>query len=173
MAKQLRRNQPVARQKYRAIWRKPSFALELEDPESALIVVRTRRTAAELTSPWQLVAIAVVPRWLLNKLCESGYCAFRNSRCVEYCYRYCGAGFGVDRFDSSWSFDLPDSVRSYVHQIGHTGRAGSREGTAISLVQAFAGSVSSSKWTPRRLEKNQLHSNTGADWKAHQIETAE
>jgi ATP-dependent RNA helicase DeaD len=34
------------------------------------------------------------------------------------------------------NFDLPDSVETYVHRIGRTGRAG-KEGTAISLVQPF------------------------------------
>ncbi len=34
------------------------------------------------------------------------------------------------------NFDLPDSVETYVHRIGRTGRAG-KEGTAITLVQPF------------------------------------
>jgi len=34
------------------------------------------------------------------------------------------------------NYDLPDSVETYVHRIGRTGRA-DKEGTAISLVQPF------------------------------------
>ncbi|MCY7320750.1 MAG: DEAD/DEAH box helicase, partial [Phormidesmis sp. CAN_BIN36] len=45
-------------------------------------------------------------------------------------------GNHVDDLTHVINYDLPDSVESYVHRIGRTGRAG-KEGTAISLVHAL------------------------------------
>ncbi|MEL6164736.1 MAG: C-terminal helicase domain-containing protein, partial [Cyanobacteria bacterium J06628_3] len=45
-------------------------------------------------------------------------------------------GLDVDELTHVINFDLPDSVETFVHRIGRTGRAG-KEGTAISLVQPF------------------------------------
>jgi ATP-dependent RNA helicase DeaD len=45
-------------------------------------------------------------------------------------------GLDVDQLSHVINYDLPDSVETYVHRIGRTGRAG-KEGTAISLVQPF------------------------------------
>jgi ATP-dependent RNA helicase DeaD len=45
-------------------------------------------------------------------------------------------GLDVDQLSHVINYDLPDSVETYVHRIGRTGRAG-KEGTAITLVQPF------------------------------------
>jgi len=43
-------------------------------------------------------------------------------------------GLDVDSVDLVINYDLPDSVETYIHRIGRTGRAG-KTGTAISLIQ--------------------------------------
>lgn len=111
--------------------------LELEDPESAIIFVRTRRAAAELTSELQAAGHSADEyhgdlnqsqrERLLNR--------FRQQQ-VRWIVAtdIAARGLDVDHLTHVINYDLPDSVESYVHRIGRTGRAG-REGTAISLVQ--------------------------------------
>lgn len=110
--------------------------LELEDPESALIFVRTRKAAAELTGHLQAAGHSVDEyhgnlnqtqrERLLNR--------FRQSQ-VRWVVAtdIAARGLDVDHLTHVINYDLPDSVESYVHRIGRTGRAG-REGTAISLI---------------------------------------
>jgi ATP-dependent RNA helicase DeaD len=111
--------------------------LEMEDPESALIFVRTRQAAADLTSQLQAAGHSVDEyhgnlnqaqrERLLNR--------FRQSQ-VRWVVAtdIAARGLDVDHLTHVINYDLPDSVESYVHRIGRTGRAG-REGTAISIIQ--------------------------------------
>ncbi len=113
--------------------------LEMEDPESALIFVRTRRTAAELTNQLQSAGHSVDEYHgdLSQQARERLLIRFRN-RQVRWVVAtdIAARGLDVDQLSHVINFDLPDSVETYVHRIGRTGRAG-KEGTAISLVQPF------------------------------------
>ncbi|MBR8837631.1 MAG: DEAD/DEAH box helicase [Stigonema ocellatum SAG 48.90 = DSM 106950] len=113
--------------------------LEMEDPESALIFVRTRRTAAELTNQLQSAGHSVDEYHgdLSQQARERLLNRFRN-RQVRWVVAtdIAARGLDVDQLSHVINFDLPDSVETYVHRIGRTGRAG-KEGTAISLVQPF------------------------------------
>jgi ATP-dependent RNA helicase DeaD len=113
--------------------------LELEDPESALIFVRTRRAAAELTSHLQAGGHSVDEyhgdlnqaqrERLLNR--------FRQQQ-VRWIVAtdIAARGLDIDHLTHVINYDLPDSVESYIHRIGRTGRAG-REGKAISLIEGY------------------------------------
>ncbi|MBD2566683.1 DEAD/DEAH box helicase [Anabaena lutea] len=113
--------------------------LEMEDPETALIFVRTRRTAAELTNQLQAAGHSVDEYHgdLSQQARERLLIRFRN-RQVRWVVAtdIAARGLDVDLLSHVINFDLPDSVETYVHRIGRTGRAG-KEGTAISLVQSF------------------------------------
>jgi len=113
--------------------------LEMEDPETALIFVRTRRTAAELTNQLQAAGHSVDEYHgdLSQQARERLLTRFRN-RQVRWVVAtdIAARGLDVDQLSHVINFDLPDSVETYVHRIGRTGRAG-KEGTAISLVQPF------------------------------------
>ncbi|MBO3459667.1 DEAD/DEAH box helicase [Aetokthonos hydrillicola Thurmond2011] len=113
--------------------------LEMEDPETALIFVRTRRTAAELTNQLQSAGHSVDEYHgdLSQQARERLLTRFRN-RQVRWVVAtdIAARGLDVEELSHVINFDLPDSVETYVHRIGRTGRAG-KEGTAISLVQPF------------------------------------
>ncbi|MDJ0618503.1 MAG: DEAD/DEAH box helicase [Calothrix sp. MO_192.B10] len=113
--------------------------LEMEDPETAIIFVRTRRTAAELTNQLQTAGHSVDEYHgdLSQQARERLLKRFRN-RQVRWVVATDIAARGLDVSELSHviNFDLPDSPETYVHRIGRTGRAGN-EGTAISLVQPF------------------------------------
>ncbi|MBF2007680.1 MAG: DEAD/DEAH box helicase [Chlorogloeopsis fritschii C42_A2020_084] len=113
--------------------------LEMEDPETALIFVRTRRTAAELTNQLQAAGHSVDEYHgdLSQQARERLLTRFRN-RQVRWVVAtdIAARGLDVDQLSHVINFDLPDSVETYVHRIGRTGRAG-KEGTAITLVQPF------------------------------------
>ncbi|AFY58244.1 DNA/RNA helicase, superfamily II [Rivularia sp. PCC 7116] len=113
--------------------------LEMEDPETALIFVRTRRTAAELTNQLQSAGHSVDEYHgdLSQQARERLLGRFRN-RQVRWVVAtdIAARGLDVDELSHVINFDLPDSVETFVHRIGRTGRAG-KEGTAISLVQPF------------------------------------
>lgn len=111
--------------------------LEMEDPESALIFVRTRQAAAELTSQLQAAGHSVDEyHGNLNQAQRERLLSrFRQSQ-VRWVVAtdIAARGLDVDHLTHVINYDLPDSVDSYVHRIGRTGRAG-REGTAITLIQ--------------------------------------
>ncbi|QLE54551.1 DEAD/DEAH box helicase [Nostoc sp. TCL26-01] len=113
--------------------------LEMEDPETALIFVRTRRTAAELTNQLQAAGHSVDEYHgdLSQQARERLLSRFRN-RQVRWVVAtdIAARGLDVDQLSHVINYDLPDSVETYVHRIGRTGRAG-KEGTAITLVQPF------------------------------------
>lgn len=110
--------------------------LELEDPETALIFVRTRRAAAELTSQLQAAGHSVDEYHgdLSQTQRERLLLRFRQ-RQVRWVVAtdIAARGIHVDDLTHVINYDLPDSLENYVHRIGRTGRAG-KEGTAISLV---------------------------------------
>jgi ATP-dependent RNA helicase DeaD len=111
--------------------------LELEDPESALIFVRTRKAAAELTRQLQAAGHSVDEYHgdLSQSQRERLLLRFRQ-RQVRWVVAtdIAARGLHVEDLTHVINYDLPDSVESYVHRIGRTGRAG-KEGTAISLIQ--------------------------------------
>ncbi|MBD2089611.1 DEAD/DEAH box helicase [Microcoleus sp. FACHB-1515] len=111
--------------------------LELEDPESALIFVRTRRAAADLTRQLQAAGHSVDEYHgdLSQSQRERLLLRFRQ-RQVRWVVAtdIAARGLHVEDLTHVINYDLPDSVESYVHRIGRTGRAG-KEGTAISLIQ--------------------------------------
>jgi ATP-dependent RNA helicase DeaD len=110
--------------------------LELEDPESALIFVRTRRAAAELTRQLQAAGHSVDEYHgdLSQSQRERLLLRFRQ-RQVRWVVAtdIAARGLHVEDLTHVINYDLPDSVESYVHRIGRTGRAG-KEGMALSLI---------------------------------------
>ncbi len=111
--------------------------LELEDPESAIIFVRTKQTAADLT----------------NKLMEAGHSVdeyhgnlsqiqrerlvhrFRDGKVkLVVATDIAARGLDVSNLSHVINFDLPDNAETYIHRIGRTGRAG-KTGKAIALVE--------------------------------------
>jgi len=110
--------------------------LELEAPESAIIFVRTKRTASELTSKLQEAGHSadeyhgnlsqsqrerLVQRWREGKV--------RLVVATDIAAR----GLDLEHLTHVINFDLPDNPETYIHRIGRTGRAG-KTGTAICLV---------------------------------------
>lgn len=136
--------------------------LELEDPESALIFVRTRRTAAELTNLLQTAGHSADEYHgdLTQQARERLLLRFRNKQ-VRWVIAtdIAARGLDVDQLTHVINYDLPDSVETYVHRIGRTGRAGN-EGTAISLVQAF-----------ERRKQQQIERHVRQNWKVISIPT--
>lgn len=113
--------------------------LELEDPEAAIIFVRTRKAAAELTGQLQAAGHSVDEYHgdLSQTQRERLLLRFRQ-RQVRWVVAtdIAARGIHVDDLTHVINYDLPDSVENYVHRIGRTGRAG-KEGTAISLVHSL------------------------------------
>ncbi len=113
--------------------------MAFEEPESAIIFVRTRRTAAELTSYLQGSGYSVDEYHgdLSQSQRERMLQRFREKQ-VRWIVAtdIAARGIHVDDLSHVVNFDLPDSVENYVHRIGRTGRAG-KEGTAISLIQNY------------------------------------
>ena len=136
--------------------------LEMENPESALIFVRTRRTAAELTNQLQSAGHSVDEYHgdLTQQARERLLLRFRNKQ-VRWVIAtdIAARGLDVDDLTHVINYDLPDSVETYVHRIGRTGRAG-KEGTAISLVQPF-----------ERRKQQQIERHVRQSWKVSSIPT--
>ncbi|MBW4544728.1 MAG: DEAD/DEAH box helicase [Symplocastrum torsivum CPER-KK1] len=113
--------------------------LELEDPEAALIFVRTRRAAAELTSQLQSAGHSVDEYHgdLSQSQRERLLSRFRAGQ-VRWVVAtdIAARGLDVDHLTHVINYDLPDQVESYIHRIGRTGRAG-KTGIAISLISSF------------------------------------
>lgn len=110
--------------------------LELENPEAALIFVRTRRAAAELTSQLQAAGHSVDEyHGDLNQAQRERLINRFRQQQVRWVVAtdVAARGLHVDKLTHVINYDLPDSAESYVHRIGRTGRAGN-SGTAISLI---------------------------------------
>lgn len=131
--------------------------LELEDPESALIFVRTRRAAAELTRQLQAAGHSVDEYHgdLSQSQRERLLLRFRQ-RQVRWVVAtdIAARGLHVEDLTHVINYDLPDSVESYVHRIGRTGRAG-KEGVAISLVHPL---------DKRKLKEIERHIRQKLEW---------
>ena len=112
--------------------------LEIEEPDSAIIFVRTKRTASELTSKLQEAGHSVdeyhgnLSQMQRERLVKR----FRDGK-VKMVVATDIAARGLDVQDLSHviNYDLPDNTETYIHRIGRTGRAG-KTGTAIALVHS-------------------------------------
>jgi ATP-dependent RNA helicase DeaD len=110
--------------------------LELEDPETAIIFVRTRRTAGDLTRQLQASGYSVDEYHgdLSQSQRERLMLRFRQQQVkLVVATDIAARGLHVDDLTHVINFDMPDAMESYVHRIGRTGRAG-KKGVAISLV---------------------------------------
>jgi ATP-dependent RNA helicase DeaD len=136
--------------------------MELEDPETALIFVRTRRTAAELTNQLQAAGHSVDEyHGDLTQQARERLLLRLHQRQVRWVVAtdIAARGLDVDHLTHVINYDLPDSPETYVHRIGRTGRAG-KEGTAISLVQPF-----------ERRKQQQIERHLRQSWKVLSIPT--
>jgi ATP-dependent RNA helicase DeaD len=110
--------------------------LEYEDPESAIIFVRTKQAASDLTSQLQAAGHSVDEyHGNLNQSQRERLIArFRRGQLRWLVATDIAArGLDVERVTHVINYDLPDNVENYVHRIGRTGRAG-RAGRAIALI---------------------------------------
>jgi ATP-dependent RNA helicase DeaD len=128
--------------------------LEIESPESAIIFVRTKQTAAELTSKLQEAGQSVdeyhgdlsqVQRERLVQRFREG--KIRLVVATDIAAR----GLDVENLSHVINYDLPDNAETYIHRIGRTGRAG-KTGTAIALVEPI--DRRALKQIERRLRQN-------------------
>lgn len=112
--------------------------LEIEEPDSAIIFVRTKRTASELTSKLQEAGHSVdeyhgnLSQMQRERLVKR----FRDGK-VKMVVATDIAARGLDVQDLTHviNYDLPDNTETYIHRIGRTGRAG-KTGTAIAIAQS-------------------------------------
>lgn len=147
--------------------------LELEDPESAIIFVRTRRSAAELTRQLQAAGHSVDEYHgdLTQAQRERLLLRFRQ-RQVRWVVAtdIAARGLHVEDLTHVINYDLPDSVENYVHRIGRTGRAG-KEGVAISLVHPLDKPKlrAIERHTRQKLETGKIP--TRAEIEAHHLQT--
>lgn len=111
--------------------------LEMANPESAIIFVRTKRTASELTSEL-LEAGQSADEYhgdLNQNQREKLVRRFKEGKIKMIVATDIAArGLDVENLSHVINFDLPDNSESYIHRIGRTGRAG-KTGTAIALVE--------------------------------------
>lgn len=111
--------------------------LELEEPETALIFVRTKRSAAELTSKLQAAGHSADEYHgdLSQNQRERLVQRLRNGQVrMVVATDIAARGLDVEDLSHVINFDLPDNTETYIHRIGRTGRAG-KTGKAISLIQ--------------------------------------
>lgn len=111
--------------------------LEIENPESALIFVRTKQTAAELTSKLQESGHSVDEYHgnLTQSQRERLVQRFRDGKIkLVVATDIAARGLDVEHMTHVINYDLPDNTETYIHRIGRTGRAGNT-GIAISLLE--------------------------------------
>jgi ATP-dependent RNA helicase DeaD len=111
--------------------------LEIEEPESAIIFVRTKNSASELTSKLQEAGQSVDEYHgnLSQSQRERLVQRFREGKIrIVVATDIAARGLDVENLSHVINYDLPDSSETYIHRIGRTGRAG-KTGTAISLIQ--------------------------------------
>ena len=111
--------------------------LEIEEPDTAIIFVRTKRTASELTIKLQEAGHSVdeyhgnlsqIQRERLVKRFRDGKVKMIVATDIA------ARGLDVENLTHVINYDLPDNAETYIHRIGRTGRAG-KTGTAIALIQ--------------------------------------
>ena len=112
--------------------------LEIEEPDSAIIFVRTKRTASELTSKLQEAGHSVdeyhgnLSQMQRERLVKR----FRDGKIkMVVATDIAARGLDVQDLTHVINYDLPDNTETYIHRIGRTGRAG-KTGTAIALVHS-------------------------------------
>ena len=112
--------------------------LEIEEPDSAIIFVRTKRTASELTSKLQEAGHSVdeyhgnLSQMQRERLVKR----FREGKVkMVVATDIAARGLDVQNLSHVINYDLPDNTETYIHRIGRTGRAGNT-GTAIALVHS-------------------------------------
>jgi ATP-dependent RNA helicase DeaD len=111
--------------------------LEMEDPESAIIFVRTKQTASDLTSRLQEIGHSVDEYHgnLSQSQRERLVHRFREGKVkLVVATDIAARGLDVENLSHVINYDLPDNSETYIHRIGRTGRAG-KTGTAISIVE--------------------------------------
>jgi ATP-dependent RNA helicase DeaD len=111
--------------------------LEMANPDSAIIFVRTKRMASELTGDL-LEAGQTADEYhgdLSQSQREKLVRRFKEGKIKMIVATDIAArGLDVANLSHVINFDLPDNSESYIHRIGRTGRAG-KTGTAIALVE--------------------------------------
>ncbi|MCW6037005.1 DEAD/DEAH box helicase [Spirulina subsalsa FACHB-351] len=123
--------------------------LEMEDPESGIIFVRTKRSAAEITSKLQDAGHSVDEYHgdLSQNQRERLVQRFRSGQVrLVVATDIAARGLDVEDLSHVINYDLPDNTETYIHRIGRTGRAG-KTGTAISLIQPM------DRYLLRRIER--------------------
>lgn len=111
--------------------------LEMEDPQSALVFVRTKRTASELTTQLQEAGQSVDEYHgdLSQQQRERLIYRWREGQVkVVVATDIAARGLDVSDLSHVFNYDLPDNSETYIHRIGRTGRAG-KTGKAIALVE--------------------------------------
>jgi ATP-dependent RNA helicase DeaD len=111
--------------------------LEMEDPESAIIFVRTKQTAADLTIKLMEAGHSVDEyHGNLNQTQRERLVhRFRDGKVkLVVATDIAARGLDVNNLSHVINFDLPDNAETYIHRIGRTGRAG-KTGKAIALVE--------------------------------------
>lgn len=112
--------------------------LEIEDPESAIIFVRTKQTASDLTTRLQEIGHCVDEYHgnLSQSQRERLVHRFRDGRIkLVVATDIAARGLDVEGLSHVINYDLPDNSETYIHRIGRTGRAG-KTGKAISIVES-------------------------------------
>jgi ATP-dependent RNA helicase DeaD len=111
--------------------------IEMESPQSAIIFVRTKKTASEVMTQLQEAGQSVdeyhgnLSQIQRERLVQR----FRDGKIhMIVATDIAARGLDVEHLSHVINYDLPDNAETYIHRIGRTGRAG-KEGTAISLVQ--------------------------------------
>jgi len=110
--------------------------LDLEEPESAIVFVRTRRDADVLAE--QLSAQGYLAQAIHGEITqaqrERTLDRFREKRTqILVATDVAARGLDIPEVSHIVNYDMPFDAESYVHRIGRTGRAG-RSGEAITLV---------------------------------------
>jgi ATP-dependent RNA helicase DeaD len=110
--------------------------LDLEEPESAIIFVRTRREADQLAE--QLSTLGYLAQALHGEITqaqrERTLERFRSGQTqVLVATDVAARGLDIPEVSHIINYDVPLDAESYVHRIGRTGRAGAT-GLALTLV---------------------------------------
>ncbi len=110
--------------------------LELENPTAAIVFVRTKGFATELTALLQAAGHDADEYHgnLSQSQRENLLHRFREQRVrLVVATDIAARGLDIDNISHVFNLDLPDDLDRYVHRIGRTGRAG-REGKAIAFL---------------------------------------